>query len=394
MSQALRDWFNSNWTPEKYRQFLAGLNADLGAPVEFRISETPCFFDEALASRMCEAGVALLGQLIGNPEYQEASEAAIPAEYRVPNEAAQPMFVQVDYGVVRDAQGNLQPRLVEIQGFPSLYGFQPLMAEHYKSAYGLDPNLKYLLNDLDRPRYNSLLGQAIVGKHDPENVILMEIDPVHQKTRCDFIATERICGIPTVDIRAIKQEGRKLFYERHGRRVPIARIYNRTIIDELERKGVAAPFRWTDDLDVEWAGHPNWYFRLSKFSIPFLKHESVPEAHFFDRVDRLPDDPENWVLKPLYSFAGLGVIVGPARADLETVRDRANYILQRRIRFDPVIETPHGPTNAEIRLMFIWLDGQPPLPVNTIIRTGRGKMMGVDHNKGLEWVGASAAFYV
>ncbi len=391
MSQELRRWFNAHWTPAKYQQFLAAIDSDLGDHVEFRISEAPCFFDTALAERMCASGIDLLHQLT-NSAYQLASDRAVPSAYRVPNEAPHPMFIQVDYGLVRDAQGNLQPRLVEIQGFPSLYAFQPLMAEHYKSAYGLDPDLKYLLDGLDRPAYNALLRDAILGRHDPENVILMEIDPEKQKTRCDFTCTERIAGIRTVNITAIKQRGPKLFYFHEGREVPIDRIYNRTIIDELERKGIQAPFRWTDDLQVEWAGHPNWYFRLSKFSIPFLKHETVPETHFFDQLDRLPDDPENWVLKPLFSFAGLGVIVGPTRAELEAVSDRENYILQRRIRFDPVIETPHGMTMAEVRLMFIWTDR--PRPVNTIIRTGRGKMMGVDQNKGLEWVGASAAFYV
>lgn len=394
MSQELRRWFNANWTPGKYRAFLAGLDADTDSHVDFRVSETPCFFDEALADRMCASGIALLEQVVGNPSYHAASDPSIPAAYRVPNEAAQPMFVQVDYGVVRDPHGHLHPRLVEIQGFPSLYALQPLMAEHYKSAYGLPADLKYLLQNLSREQYNALLRRAIVGDHDPENVILMEIDPELQKTRADFHATERITGIPTVDVRALKQEGSKLFYERDGRRIPIHRIYNRAIIDELERKDAAHAFPWTDDLQVEWAGHPNWYFRLSKFSMPFLKHETVPETHFFDRVDRLPDDPENWVLKPLYSFAGLGVVVGPTHAELEAVRDRSNYILQRRVKFDPVIDTPHGMTFAEIRLMFVWLDGEKPLPVNTIIRTGRGKMMGVDHNKGLEWVGASAAFYV
>ncbi|MBY0504669.1 MAG: hypothetical protein K2X03_12215 [Bryobacteraceae bacterium] len=391
MSQELRRQFNAQWTPAKYAQFLAGIDADLGAHVEFRISETPCFFDTGLAERMCASGVALLEQLT-DPAYKLVSDRAVPDAYRVPNEAAHPMFVQVDYGLISDANGNLQPRLVEIQGFPSLYGFQPLMAEHYKSAYGLDPNLKYLLDGLDRPGYNAVLRDAILGGHDPENVILMEVNPEQQKTRCDFICTERIAGIRTVNITDLRQRGNRLYYPHAGREIPIERIYNRTIIDELERKGISAPFRWTDEIAVEWAGHPNWYFRLSKFSMPFLKHETVPETHFMDSLDPLPEDPENWVLKPLFSFAGLGVVVGPTRAELEAVRDRENYILQRRVRFDPVIDTPHGMTMAEVRLMFVWTDR--PRPVNTIIRTGRGKMMGVDQNKGLEWVGASAAFYV
>ena len=394
MSQELRRWFNAHWTPEKYQAFKDNLAAGLGEPVPFRLSETPCFFEHDLAERMCQAGTGLIEQVTGSDEYFRQSEASIPGRYRVPHEAPVPAFIQVDFGLIRGQDGRLEPRLVEIQGFPSLYGFQPMLAEHYQQAYGLPKELRYLMGKLDRPKYDKLLRQAIVGQHNPENVVLMEVDPDQQKTRCDFIATGRITGIKTVDLREIKQKGRKLFYSHGGREVPIRRIYNRAIVDELERKGVEAPFLWTDDLDVEWAGHPNWYFRLSKFSLPFLAHPTVPETHFFDQLDRLPDDPENWVLKPLYSFAGLGVIVGPTRAELEAVKERGGYILQRRVNFEPVIETPHGGTMVEVRVMFLWLEGAPaPVPVNTILRTGRGRMMGVDQNKGLEWVGASAAFY-
>jgi hypothetical protein len=205
--------------------------------------------------------------------------------------------------------------------------------------------------------------------------------------------TERKLGISTVCITKLKRDGRKLFYERDGKQIPVERIYNRTIVDELERRGIEPPFDWRDDLDVEWAGHPNFYFRISKFSLPFLKHPSVPRSLFLDRVEDLPDDLENWVLKPLYSFAGLGVSVGPSREEIDRIppQERANWILQERIEFMPVIETPHGFTKAEIRLMYIWLD--KPVPVNTIIRMGRGKMMGVDHNKNMEWVGGSATLY-
>ncbi|MCU0247687.1 MAG: hypothetical protein MUC42_14025 [Bryobacter sp.] len=385
--EQLRRHFNAAWTPEKYARFTHLLDAGLGIHVPFRHSETPCFFDHDLARRMCDSGAALIRQCLtvpGDP---------VPARFRVPNEAARPLFVQVDYGLVRDAAGNLHPRLVEIQAFPSLYAYQPYMAEKYLEAYALDPTLRYLLSNLDRPAYNAVLRRAIVGNADPAETILLEIDPDNQKTRCDFLETERLCGIRTVCITKLRKRGNRLHYDRDGVETPVRRIYNRCIVDELERRQAAIPFSWNDDLDVEWAGHPNWYFRISKYSIPFLHHETVPEAHFLDQLDRLPDDPENWVLKPLFSFAGLGVTVGPTLEQIEAKRRESGWLLQRRVHFDPVIETPHGPTKAEIRLMYLWLD-EDPLPVNTIVRMGRGAQMGVDHNKNLEWVGASAAFYV
>jgi hypothetical protein len=264
-------------------------------------------------------------------------------------------------------------------------------------AFDLDPNLRHLLSDLDLGGYHQLLGKAILNRHDPENVILLEVDPEQQKTVCDFICTERIYGVRAVSITSLRKEGNKLFYERDGVWTPVERIYNRAIFDEIERKKIEVPFRWNEDLQVEWAGHPNWFFRLSKYSIPWFKHPSVPKSAFLHEVTELPAAPEDLVLKPLYSFAGLGVIVGPTEEQLEAVpvRERRNYILQERVRFEPVIQTPHGPTMAEVRIMYIWLpEMELPMAANLIVRMGRGKQMGVDHNKNLEWVGASAGFYL
>ena len=365
-----------------------------GTHVQFRLSETPCFFPKSLVDQMAADGQELIRQLVDNPAYLAKSDEAVPAEFRVPNEAAHPMFVQVDFGLVRDARGELQPKLVELQAFPSLYAYQPSLADAYIDVYGLDRQLKYLLSGLDSSSYHELLRRAIVGSHDPENVILMEIDPAHQKTLPDFLLTEKILGVKTVDIVDIKKDGSRLYYERGGKRIPIRRIYNRAIVDELERKHVKLAFDWRDDLDVEWAGHPNWYFRISKFSIPYLKHASVPKTWFLDRLEGIPADLENFALKPLYSFAGLGVIISPTKQDIAAIpaERRPYYILQQRMNFAPVIATPFGGTKAEVRVMYVWLDEL--MPVMTIIRTGRGLMMGVDHNKNMEWVGASAGLYL
>jgi len=394
MIPSLRHQFNDSFTPEKYRDFLRRVDETCGTHVQFRLSETPCFFPKSLVDQMAADGQELIRQLVDNPAYLAKSDEAVPAEFRVPNEAAHPMFVQVDFGLVRDARGELQPKLVELQAFPSLYAYQPSLADAYIDVYGLDRQLKYLLSGLDSSSYHELLRRAIVGSHDPENVILMEIDPAHQKTLPDFLLTEKMLGVKTVDIVDIKKDGSRLYYERGGKRIPIRRIYNRTIVDELERKHVKLAFDWRDDLDVEWAGHPNWYFRISKFSIPYLKHASGPTTWFLDRLERIPADLENFALKPLYSFAGLGVIISPTKQDIAAIpaERRPYYILQQRMNFAPVIATPFGGTKAEVRVMYVWLDEL--MPVMTIIRTGRGLMMGVDHNKNMEWVGASAGLYL
>jgi hypothetical protein len=408
----LRKQFNDSFTLEKYQAFLRRVDDVSGTHVSFRLSETPCFFPKELLERMAEDGKELIRQLVENPEYRAKSDEAVPAEFKVPNEPDHPMFVQVDFGLVRDARGELQPKLVELQAFPSLYAYQGPLAEAYLDVYAMRASgfgfrasvdleapsatgeLKYFLGGFDQTSYRELLRRAIVGEHDPENVILMEIDPLHQKTLPDFLLTEKMLGVRTVDIVDIKKEGSQLYYERGGVRVPIRRIYNRTIVDELERKGVNFGFDWRDELDVEWAGHPNWYFRISKFSIPYLKHESVPKTWFLDQLPEIPQDLENYALKPLYSFAGLGVVIAPTKEDIAAIpaEKRPYHILQERLHFEPVIETPFGGTKAEVRVMYVWLEELKA--VLTIIRMGRGLMMGVDHNRNMEWVGASAAFYL
>jgi hypothetical protein len=336
---------------------------------------------------MARYGRELVEQLLANPQYERDSRMAIPSEYKVPNEDAVPLFVQADFGL--DAE--LRPQLVEIQGFPTLYAYQPLLAKAYREAYEIDSDLLALPSGLGMYEYRDLLQRAIVGRHHSDNVVLLEIDPPHQKTRHDFLLTEQQLGVRTVDISSVVKDGRGLFYPRDGTLTPIRRIYNRAIVDELVRKQVPMAFDFRDDLDVEWAGHPNWFFRLSKFSLPYLDHPAVPHTRFLSEAGDVAQ-PENYVLKPLYSFAGAGVIVGPTAAQLAAVpqEQRSQYILQERVDFRPVVDTPYGPTKIEIRIMYIWLDQLRA--VNTIIRMGRGAQMGVDHNKGFQWVGASAAF--
>jgi hypothetical protein len=384
---SLRSQFNAAWSPAGYARFLNLLEQRFGEPPPFRHSETPCFLPKDLVERASIAGVELVDQLMNNPAYLAASLIAIPESYRAPADAPFPLFVQADFGL----DENRQLKLVEIQGFPSLYGYQPVLSEVYREAYGLDPELRDFPGGLSRGDYISVLRRAIVGDHDPENVALLEVDPTQQKTRHDFTATVQMLGIAIVDARAVVKRGSRLFYERGGMLVPIERIYNRVIADELEKRQVQLPFSFRDALQVEWAGHPNWFFRLSKFSLPFFNHATSPRA-FFLRDGPEIEDLASYVLKPLYSFAGSGVVIGPTRTQLDSIPapERGNYLLQQRVNFTPCIDTPVGPTKIEIRVMYVWLDELQP--VNMIIRMGRGAQMGVDHNKGLGWVGASAAF--
>jgi hypothetical protein len=397
MISSHRRAFNESWSEAKYAGLRSRLETHAGGPLGFPISETPCFFPRSLMNELSAAGAELVAQALGNPAGVAAAQAAVPERFRGPGAEAHPTFLQVDFGLTRTPDGAIAPRLVEMQAFASLYGFQLAVAQAYRAAFSLPTSLDLFLGGLDQTSYHALVGGAILGGHDPNEVVLMEIEPRGQKTWPDFAVTEAMWGVRAVDTAEVSREARRLFYQRDGRRVQIKRIYNRVIPDELERKAVRLPFDYRDDLDLEWAGHPSWYFRISKFSIPWLRHPSVPGTWFLPELDRLPADRDRYLLKPLFSFAGGGIIFSPTDTEIAAIpaAERQNYILQERIQFAPVIETPDGPTQAEIRIMYVaaGLPGKAGsyVPVLPLIRMGRGKMMGVDHNKGLKWVGASAA---
>ena len=396
MIPALREEFNRNYTPQKYQNFLDSLAKACGTPIGFRVTETPVFVPKSLLDQMAQYGRELVTQLLTSPKYLRVSDKTVPPEYNVPNETRRPMFVQVDFGLVRNHKGGLDPKLVELQAFPSLYGYQAVSGQQYIDSFGLSNDLGIYMSGLDHRSYSALMRELILGDHDPENVILMEIDPEHQKTLPDFLITQKELGIAIVDILSLKKRGRKLYYAKDGREIEVKRIYNRCIVDELERKNVTLPFDLREELDVEWAGHPNWYFRISKFSIPYLNHPCVPDTWFLDENPTVPDDNQNYLLKPLYSFAGAGIKFAPTEADIEAIPagERHNYIMQERMRFEPVIATPHGMTQMETRIMYVWPEDGELTPVLPLIRMGRGMMMGVDHNRNLEWVGGSSALWV
>ena len=322
-----------------------------------------------------------------------AAERVVPERFRGPNQGDVPTFVQVDFGLVRNDRGEIEPTLVELQAFPSLYAFQlGAGGRATRAAFALPSSLETHLDGLTRAEYLRACRRRDRRGSRSGEVVLMEIQPERQKTRPDFQMTEEFWGVRAIDIDDAVRDGNRLMYRRNGTLTPIRRIYNRVIPDELERTGRAMPFDYRDDLEVEWAGHPAWFFRISKFSIPWLRHPAVPRTWFLHEVTTLPLPREQLLLKPLFSFAGGGIIFAPSDEQLNAIPEgqRDQFILQERVSFAPVIETPHGPTQVEVRVMYIWTDRLRP--VLALLRMGRGQMMGVDHNKGLRWVGASAAF--
>ncbi|HEX8076417.1 MAG TPA: hypothetical protein VF511_01275 [Chthoniobacterales bacterium] len=394
MDRQLRSRFNADFSPDKYAALLRCVNETEKWPADFRISETPIFLTDEFTDEVVSAAREIVA-LTQTREFVEHSRNAVPAGLEVPRESAHPNFIVVDFGICTES-GRLTPRLIELQAFPSLFGFQLLVLHCLRKAYPAIPrDWTSSFGGIKDDAYVELLRRTIIADADPENAVLLEIEPEKQKTRIDFAATETILGIRSVCLTKVKKNGRQLFYERDGREVRIERIYNRVIFDELIRRPDLEPaFRFQDDLDVTWVGHPNWYFRISKHSLPFLKTAHTSPAYF---ADEFPGGEaiEDYVLKPLYSFAGLGVDMEPTRPKLAALDKPREWILQKKVQYAEFVPTTDGPkSKAEIRMMFVWPAGDPaPTLVNNLVRMSQGKMMGVDFNKEKTWVGSSIALH-
>lgn len=411
MIPSLRQEFNRRFRPEAFRGLLHSLDAVARTHVSFPVAETPCFLPQPLLEDMARIGADLTHRLLRDPDYLRQSFDAIPEPWRAARQNAHPHFLTADFGLVREPSGSLAPRLVEMQAFPSVFGFQWALSEAWQSAFSLPPSLRYLFGALDSGSFWNLLARVIVAGHNPETVVLIDVDPPRQKTLPDFHITADRLEIRMIDIAALEPMDphsshpgrlRRLGYREGKRLIPISRIYNRAIVDELVRKQVRLQFDFREAFDVEWAGHPNWYFHISKFSLPFLDHPAVPAAAFLDdwlrdpdARERLPGNPDRLILKPLFSFAGQGIQFAPTLDHLQAIPadQRRNYLLQERIAFEPVIDTPEGWTQAEVRILYVWPEQNPLTPLLSLVRLGRGVMMGVDHNRNQSWVGASAAFF-
>lgn len=395
MIPELRKKYNAEFTYEKYKKFLEALDKEFDTEIEFRISETPVFITPEFKNELIKAADDILN-FLQSDKFKGISKNAIPPGLEVPNESEHTDVLAIDFAVGLDKNGNYIPQLIELQGFPSLYCYQEVLNQKFKEYFNIPENYAHYFNGLNHETYIKKLKEVLIGDSNPENVILLEIEPEKQKTYIDFLATERMLGISPVCLTKIQKEGKKLFYEKNGKKISIERIYNRVIYDELKgRKDIKYNFKFTEDLDVKWVTHPNWFFKISKYLLPFIDSKYVPKSYFVNELKEIPSDLENYVLKPLYSFAGAGVKFDVTKEDITSIpqNEKHNYVLQRKIVFSPCVETLDEPAKAEIRLLAVWSQsGKPELMIN-LVRMGKGKMMGVDFNKNKTWVGSSIGYF-
>ena len=386
-----REQFNREFTQEKYQKLQDILAERAGHPAGFRISESPVFLTQDFKNKLSDACNGIIQQIKEMPD--EELQKAIPDNCRVPNDTLKPHFLVIDFGICKNNNGEIEPQLIELQAFPSLYAFQ----EEYEEAVSeIFPFCKDLKDSMPKAEHFQYLKEVIVGDENPENVVLLEIYPEKQKTKIDFVFTEKHLGIKTVCLTKVKKEGRKLFYENEGKLIQINRIYNRVIFDELDHiPDLKTEFDFREEADVKWVTHPNWFFKVSKFILPKLHHQFVPKSYF---LDEFPSDEklENFVLKPLFSFAGSGVNLNPTQEEIDAISDKENYIMQRKVNYEPLFKDINGEfSKAEIRMLFLWKENEEnPVLMDNIVRMTKVAMANVDFNKkDAIWIGSSMAFF-
>ncbi|HVY48049.1 MAG TPA: hypothetical protein VHB21_19310 [Minicystis sp.] len=400
MEPALRRAYNAAYSDRVYAAYIDKLEGKLGCKIPFRVAETPLFMPHALRDALARAATEIVEQ-ISKPELVAKMKRAIPPSFDVPGMDPLPNCTQVDFAIVRGEDGRLEGKVVELQAFPSLYALMVVqsdtMMEVLRGLPGLDRAYSIYFGGLDREAFVARLRRAILGGEAPEHVVLLDLDPPAQKTYPDFVATKQLVGVDAVCPTELVKEGRALYRKVDGRLVPVRRIYNRIVFDELQAKRPALPFSYTEPLDVTWCSHPNWYWTWSKYTLPHVDHPAVPRARFVSELERLPERLDRYVLKPLFSFAGSGVKVDVTEADVAAIpeAERGNWILQEKIAYEPGLRMPdESGVKAEVRMMFLRApDEEKPTLVLNLVRLSRGKMLGVDQNKDLTWVGGSVGLW-
>ncbi len=385
-----RDQFNAEFTEEKYKKVVDILSEKSGTKPLFRVSESPIFLTQEFKEKLRDACESMITQIKNIPD--EELSKAIPPHQFVPNDTKQPHFFTIDFGICKNENGEIEPQLIELQAFPTLYGFQRELQNTLREVY---PFLHELKESAPDEKYYGELRKLLIGKENPENVILLEIFPDQQKTNIDFYITEKKLGIKPVCLTKVKKNGKKLYYEKDGNLIEIKRIYNRVIFDELDRiENLEIDFDFREELDVEWITHPNWFFKISKYLLPKLDHPYAPKSYFLNEFPA-HENLSDFVLKPLFSFAGSGVDLNPTQEKIDAIEDQENFIMQRKVEYAPLFKDPNGEfSKAEIRLLYIWHeDEERPKLMEHLVRMTKTAMVNVDFNKkDAIWIGGSTAF--
>lgn len=421
MIASIRQKFNAAFTEQAHQNYLAALNTAFPGALDFSVAETPIFINKDFTEKVLATG-NYVNQVIQSANFKSITEPSLKNQAFFPKETPLPACIVMDFALAQNEHDELVPALIELQGFPSLFAYEILQDECIRKTYKIPEGYSPYLNGYTKEKYLAHLETILKGntlidtkknldtnnrnisdssndtiKISNKHTVLLEILPHQQKTRIDFYCTEKYVNIPTVCITEIFTEGAHLYYEREGQKIKIDRIYNRIVLDELKHQTKEIQEKGAllqNNLAIEWVTHPHHFFRISKFLLPFLKHANIPHTQFVDQLTEIPTALEKYILKPLFSFAGQGVIIDISPGDIENIKDPSGWILQEKVNYANCIETPTGPAKAELRLFYFWdEEKQQYIATMNLARLSKGKMIGVNYNKTATWVGGSLAYF-
>jgi len=386
MIASIRQKFNATFTEQSHQNYLAALNTPFPGALDFSVAETPIFINKYFTEKVLATG-DYVNQVIQSDRFNSITEPSLKNIPVFPNETALPKCIVMDFAIAINEQNELVPALIELQGFPSLFAYEILQDECIRKTYAIPEGYSPYLNGYNKEKYLAHLETILKGdtfndplKNSNKHTVLLEILPHQQKTRIDFYCTEKYLNIPTVCITELFIEEHHLYYERAGNKIKIDRIYNRIVLDELKNQTKEIQEKGAllqNNLEIEWITHPHHFFRISKFLLPFLKHTYIPFTQFVDQLTEAPTALDKYILKPLFSFAGQGVIIDISAGDIENIKDPSGWILQEKVNYAHCIETPTGPAKAELRLFYFWdEDKQQYIATMNLARLSKGKMIG------------------
>jgi hypothetical protein len=409
MIASIRQKFNAAFTEQAHQNYLAALNTPFPGALDFSVAETPIFIDKNFTEKVLATG-DYVNKQIQSAHFKSITEPSLKNQAFFPKETALPACIVMDFALAQNEHNEIVPALIELQGFPSLFAYELLQDECIRKIYTIPAGYSPYLNGYSKEKYLAHLETILKGDslidtknnldtktNSAKHTVLLEILPHQQKTRIDFYCTEKYVNIPTVCITEIFTEGTHLYYEKAGKKIKIDRIYNRIVLDELKHQTKEIQEKGAlleSNIDIEWVTHPHHFFRISKFLLPFLKHTNIPHTQFVDQLTEIPTALEKYILKPLFSFAGQGVIIDINPGDIENIKDPSGWILQEKVNYANCIETPTGPAKAELRLFYFWdEEKQQYIATMNLARLSKGKMIGVNYNKNATWVGGSLAYF-
>jgi hypothetical protein len=386
MEPNCRKSYNDSFTEEAYHSYVNEINEIGNGQLDFRIAETPVFVSNEMKAMLLEAGEEILDFLTSDT-FLEISKENNPFSRHWPD------MLVMDFGICKTPEGDIEPRLIELQGFPSLYAFEFFQDQQLRNHFTIPSNFSSYLNGYTPNEYQQLLRDIIIGPENTENVILLELFPDKQKTRIDFHCTEKLLGIKTVCITTLSKEGDHLYYQINGKKFQIKRIFNRVIPDEWKKHNDILPFDPFDTNGIIWLNHPSWYYSISKQLLPYLDSRYVPKAFFLDELTT-PLPLEKYVLKPLFSYAGTGVVLSPDETTVNDIAHPHQWILQEKMEYAKIIMTPDIPAKTEIRLFYFRKkEWTRPRAIHNLARLSKGEMIGTRYNKDHSWVGGSIAYF-